>query len=504
MATHRRELISGMAINTYLARVRCPQRVDGVESGRQRVWEEALVLGVHRARLEARERALGAERVDEPRLVRRVHLADVGGSPLDVDELAVVALGPKQGHGAAVRRQGPTEPPEPLAARRAPEAAEGVADDGDVELLAARGLGEGRADAVLAEDPNGRVACETAVKTGLVLLAGEITTTAKLNYPALVRKAVLDIGYDDTSKGFDGKTCAVMVAVETQSPDISQGVSEGEGLHAEQGAGDQGMMFGYAVNETDELMPMSIAYSHRLTERLTQVRKDGVLPWLRPDGKSQVTIEYRDGKAHRIDAVVVSSQHAADYAHADLVADIKSEIILKTLPAELIDDNTVFHINPTGRFVTGGPMGDAGLTGRKIIVDTYGGHGAHGGGAFSGKDPSKVDRSAAYMTRYMAKNIVAAGLADRALVQVAYAIGVADPMNVFVDTFGTGKVSDEAIANAARDVFPLRPAELIDHLNLLRPVYRPTAAYGHFGRSGEGFTWEKTDQAEALAKSCGK
>ncbi len=356
-------------------------------------------------------------------------------------------------------------------------------------------------DACLAQDPKSRVASETAVKTGLVLVAGEITTKATLNVPGLVRQAVLDIGYDHSDKGFDGTTCAVLNALEQQSPDISQGVTAGEGLHAEQGAGDQGMMFGYAIGETDTLMPATIHWAHRLTEALTAARRggEGRLGMLRPDGKSQVTIEYRDGKPVRIDAVVVSSQHAADYSHADLVEDIREQVILKTLPADLIDANTVFHINPTGRFVTGGPMGDAGLTGRKIIVDTYGGHGAHGGGAFSGKDPSKVDRSAAYMTRYMAKNIVAAGLADRALVQVAYAIGVAEPMNVFVDTFGTGKVSDEKIASTAREVFPLKPAGLIDHLQLLRPVYRPTAAYGHFGRSGDGFTWEKTDMADTLA-----
>jgi S-adenosylmethionine synthetase len=356
-------------------------------------------------------------------------------------------------------------------------------------------------DACLAQDPKSRVASETAVKTGLVLLAGEITTKAVINVPGLVRQAVLDIGYDHSDKGFDGTTCAVLNALEQQSPDISQGVTAGEGLHAEQGAGDQGMMFGYAIGETDTLMPATIHWAHRLTEALTAVRRggEGRLGMLRPDGKSQVTIEYRDGKPSRIDAVVVSSQHAAEYSHADLVEDIREQVILKTLPAELIDANTVFHINPTGRFVTGGPMGDAGLTGRKIIVDTYGGHGAHGGGAFSGKDPSKVDRSAAYMTRYMAKNIVAAGLAERALVQVAYAIGVAEPMNVFVDTFGTGKVSDEKIASTAREVFPLKPAGLIEHLQLLRPVYRPTAAYGHFGRSGDGFTWEKTDMADTLA-----
>jgi len=356
-------------------------------------------------------------------------------------------------------------------------------------------------DACLAEDPNSRVASETAVKTGLVLVAGEITTKAVLDVPGLVRQAVLDIGYDHSDKGFDGTTCAVLNALEQQSPDISQGVTAGEGLHKEQGAGDQGMMFGYAINETDTLMPATIHWSHRLTEALTAARRGGAgrLGMLRPDGKSQVTIEYRDGKATRIDAVVVSSQHAADYKHSDLVEDIREHVVLNTLPGDLIDADTKFYINPTGRFVTGGPMGDAGLTGRKIIVDTYGGHGAHGGGAFSGKDPSKVDRSAAYMTRYMAKNIVAAGLADRALVQVAYAIGVAEPMNVFVDTFGTGKVSDEAIAATAREVFPLKPAALIDHLQLLRPVYRPTAAYGHFGRSGDGFTWEKTDMADTLA-----
>jgi len=353
-------------------------------------------------------------------------------------------------------------------------------------------------DACLEQDPTSRVACETAVKTGFVLLAGEITTKAVIDYPALVRKAVLDIGYDSSDKGFDGASCGVMNAVEQQSPDISQGVTAGEGLHKEQGAGDQGMMFGYAINETPEQMPASIWWSHRLTEALTNARKDGRLGYLRPDGKSQVTIEYKDGEVARIDAVVISSQHAESVSHADLVEGIKNEVILNTLPAELLDANTKYYINPTGRFVVGGPMGDAGLTGRKIIVDTYGGHGAHGGGAFSGKDPSKVDRSAAYVTRYIAKNIVAAGVADRALVQVAYAIGVAEPMNVFVDTYGTGKVDDERIATAVREIFPLKPAALINHLQLLRPVYRPTAAYGHFGRTGDGFTWEKTDKVDDL------
>ncbi len=353
-------------------------------------------------------------------------------------------------------------------------------------------------DACLEQDPGSRVACETAVKTGFVLLAGEITTKAVVDYPAIVRKTVLDIGYSHSDMGFDGATCGVMNAVEQQSPDIAQGVTAGEGLHKEQGAGDQGMMFGYAIDETAEYMPATIWWAHRLTEALTAARKDGRLPHLRPDGKSQVTIEYRDGKVARIDAVVVSSQHSEGVTHAELVAQVKEEVILNTLPAELLDANTKYYINPTGRFVVGGPMGDAGLTGRKIIVDTYGGHGAHGGGAFSGKDPSKVDRSAAYVTRYIAKNLVAAGLAERALVQVAYAIGVAEPMNVFVDTYGTGKVSDEKLATAVREIFPLKPAALIAHLQLLRPVYRPTAAYGHFGRTGDGFTWEKTDKVEDL------
>ncbi len=353
-------------------------------------------------------------------------------------------------------------------------------------------------DACLEQDPTSRVACETSVKTGLVLVAGEITTKAVLNVPALVRKAVIDIGYDHSDKGFDGNTCAVLNALETQSPDIAQGVNAGDGLHKEQGAGDQGMMFGYAIDETPEYMPATIWWAHRLTEALTAARRDGRLPHLRADGKTQVTIQYENGVAKRIDAVVVSSQHAEDISHEELVAGIKQEVVFKTLPAELLDANTKYYINPTGRFVVGGPMGDAGLTGRKIIVDTYGGHGAHGGGAFSGKDPSKVDRSAAYLTRYVAKNIVAAGLAERALVQVAYAIGVADPMNVFVDTFGTGKVSDEKIATAAREVFPWKPADLIAHLELLKPGYKATAAYGHFGRSGPRFTWETTDKVDAL------
>ena len=353
-------------------------------------------------------------------------------------------------------------------------------------------------DACLEQDPDSRVACETATKTGFVMVAGEITTKAAINVASIVRKTVLDIGYDSSDKGFDGATCGVLNAIEEQSPDISQGVTAGEGLHSEQGAGDQGMMFGYAIDETPEYMPATIHWAHRLTEALTDSRRDGRLSQLRPDGKSQVTIEYRDGEIARIDAVVISSQHAPDITHAELSARIKEEVILKTLPAELLDADTKYYINPTGRFVVGGPMGDAGLTGRKIIVDTYGGHGAHGGGAFSGKDPSKVDRSAAYITRYVAKNIVAAGLARRCLVQVAYAIGVADPMNVFVDTYGTGEADDEKIAAAVREIFPLKPAALISHLQLKRPVFRPTAAYGHFGRTGDSFTWEKTDKVEAL------
>jgi len=351
-------------------------------------------------------------------------------------------------------------------------------------------------DAFLAKDPYARVACETAVKTGFVLLAGEITSTATIDYPPIVREVVKDIGYTNSDIGFDGSTCAIMVAVEQQSPDISQGVTEGEGLYAEQGAGDQGMMFGYAINETDALMPATIHYAHRLAEKLTAVRKSGELPWLRPDGKTQVTIEYRDGKAARIDTVVLSTQHDEKISYDDLREAVLSQIVHTTLPAELLDANTRYFINPTGRFVIGGPMGDAGLTGRKIIVDTYGGHGSHGGGAFSGKDPTKVDRSAAYMARYVAKNLVAAGVADRALVQLAYAIGVAEPVSVFVDTFGTNQVDEEKIVSAVRELFKLTPKGLIDHLGLRKPIYRKTAAYGHFGRNE--FPWEKTDMADAI------
>ncbi|MCP4806538.1 MAG: methionine adenosyltransferase [Proteobacteria bacterium] len=346
-------------------------------------------------------------------------------------------------------------------------------------------------DAFLAQDPKSRVACETLVKTGLVVLAGEITSTGTVDYPPIVREVVNDIGFDHSDKGFDGNTCAVMVAVEQQSPDISQGVSAGEGLHAEQGAGDQGMMFGYACNETDVLMPMSIHYSHLLLAKFAEDRKSNVIDWARPDSKSQVTVEYKNGKPSRVHTVVISTQHS-DAVHLDTIGEyVRDQLVPATIPAHLLDDNTIFHVNPTGRFVVGGPMGDAGLTGRKIIVDTYGGHGAHGGGAFSGKDPSKVDRSAAYLGRYAAKNIVAAGYADRCLVQLAYAIGVAAPVSIMVDTYGTGTVSDERLADCVREVFPTKPADLIAKLDLLKPKYRQTAAYGHFGR--EDFTWESKD-----------
>ena len=351
-------------------------------------------------------------------------------------------------------------------------------------------------DAHLSQDPTARVACETAVKTGVVMLLGEITSSATIDYDTLVRDAVNEIGFDHSDKGFDGTTCAVGIYVAQQSPDISQGVSEGEGLYKEQGAGDQGMMFGYACDETDALMPASIYYAHRMSERLSAVRRDGSLGYLRPDGKTQVTVEYRDGKVARVDAVVVSSQHAEDVTHEQLREDVIRDVIEATVPAHLLDSNTRYFVNPTGRFVIGGPMGDAGLTGRKIIVDTYGGHGHHGGGAFSGKDPTKVDRSAAYMGRYVAKNLVASGFCTRASVQVAYAIGVADPVSVMVDSYGTGQVSDEALTACVRELFPLKPAGIIKHLDLRRPIYSATAAHGHFGR--DAFPWERTDLAGAV------
>ena len=351
-------------------------------------------------------------------------------------------------------------------------------------------------DAHLRLDPHARVACETSVKTGFVLLSGEITAKGHVDYPSVVRETLNDIGYTSSEMGFDGSTCAVFVAVEQQSDDIALGVDEGRGEHGEQGAGDQGMMFGYACDETDALMPMSIYYAHRLSEKLSAVRRDGSLPWLRPDGKTQVTVEYRDGVPERIDAVVVSSQHAESVSKEELESSIEASVIRSTIPGNLLDDRTRFFVNPTGRFVIGGPMGDAGLTGRKIIVDTYGGHGSHGGGAFSGKDPSKVDRSAAYMGRYIAKNLVGSGFCRRASVQLAYAIGVAEPVSVMVDSYGTGQVSDERLTACVQEIFPLKPSGIITHLDLLRPIYRATAAHGHFGR--ERFPWERLDQVDAV------
>jgi len=355
-------------------------------------------------------------------------------------------------------------------------------------------------DALLAQDPKSRVACETLVTTGLVVIAGEVTTNARVDYAHIARDTIKKIGYDHSDKGFDYKTCAVMVTLDRQSADISQGVTVGQGSHnqKEQGAGDQGIMFGYAVREADNFMPLTIDLSHKLAMQLSKVRKDGTLGWLRPDGKTQVTIEYQNGIAKRIDAVVVSSQHDEVVTQKQIQEAIQEEVIKKVLPKNLLDSNTKYYINPTGRFVIGGPMGDCGLTGRKIIVDTYGGHGAHGGGAFSGKDPSKVDRSACYMGRYVAKNLVAAGLADRCLVQLAYAIGVAEPVSVMVNAFGTEKVEIKKIEAAAREIFHLRPAGIIESLDLLRPIYSKTAAYGHFGREDAEFTWEKTDQVSAL------
>jgi S-adenosylmethionine synthetase len=363
----------------------------------------------------------------------------------------------------------------------------------------ADGISDAILDANLKQDPKARVACETLVSTGLVVIAGETTSKAIVNYTDVARAKIRAIGYTDASLGFSADSCAVMVAMDRQSPDISQGVTAGQGLFKEQGAGDQGMMFGYACDETKELMPMPIMFAHRLSRALAQARRKGVLPFLRPDGKSQVTVAYEDGRPVRVDTVVVSSQHSPDVSYKTLREGIIEEIVKKEIPAKLLQ-KARFLINPTGRFVIGGPHGDSGLTGRKIIVDTYGGMGRHGGGAFSGKDPSKVDRSAAYMARYVAKNVVAAKLARRCEVQVAYAIGYPDPVSVHVDTFGTGVVKDEKIAKAVRKVFGLKPAEIIKQLNLLRPIYEQTSAYGHFGRVNnlEVFTWEKVDKVNAL------
>jgi S-adenosylmethionine synthetase len=351
-------------------------------------------------------------------------------------------------------------------------------------------------DEVMRQDPKGRVACETLVTTGLAVVSGEITTSAHVDYDSLVRETIRGVGYDRAKYGYDSETCSVICTVKRQSPDIAMGVDTG-------GAGDQGLMFGFACDETDELMPMPIQLAHRLTQRLSEVRKSNTVDFLRPDGKSQVTIEYRDGRPARVDCVVISTQHSDKVSNVDLHQAITEHVIRPIIPAAMLDRNTKYHINPTGRFVIGGPMGDAGLTGRKIIVDTYGGYGRHGGGAFSGKDPSKVDRSACYMARYIAKNVVAAGLASKAEVQLAYAIGVAEPVSVMVDAFGTATVPQERITALVREYFSLTPKGIIETLDLRRPIYKATAAYGHFGRSGPGFTWERTNHADALRKAAG-
>ncbi|PIN73235.1 methionine adenosyltransferase [Candidatus Woesearchaeota archaeon CG10_big_fil_rev_8_21_14_0_10_45_16] len=352
-------------------------------------------------------------------------------------------------------------------------------------------------DAMLKDDPNARVAVESFTKTGFVVVGGEVKTTTYVDIQKIVRDTILEIGYDKPEYGFEGATCGVLAAISEQSPDIAQGVNEGEGLYQEQGAGDQGLMFGYATDETPEFMPLSILLAHKLTQRLASARKRGEVWYLRPDGKSQVTIEYENGRPKRVDAVVISTQHHPDVDLETIRRDMIEKVV-KPICANWVDDNTKYFINPTGKFVIGGPVGDAGLTGRKIIVDTYGGHGSHGGGCFSGKDPSKVDRSGAYYGRYVAKNIVAAGLAERCEVQVAYAIGVAQPVSIFVDTFGTGKVSNDKIIELVKKHFDFRPKAMIDQLQLKRPIYRKTAAYGHFGRNDPDFTWEKTDKAEVL------
>lgn len=358
-------------------------------------------------------------------------------------------------------------------------------------------------DALLEQDPKSRVACETLINTGMVVLSGEITSTAAVDFPEVVRNTIKEIGYNSSEIGFDSQSCAVIVSLDKQSPDIAQGVNEGQGLDLDQGAGDQGLMFGYACNETDVLMPFPITYAHRLVEKHAQVRKSGKLDWLRPDAKSQVTVRYADGKPQSVDTVVLSTQHHEAIEHDKLSEAVIEEIIKPVLPSKMITADTRFLVNPTGRFVIGGPVGDCGLTGRKIIVDTYGGSAHHGGGAFSGKDPSKVDRSAAYATRYVAKNVVAAGLADKCEVQVAYAIGVAQPVSIMIETFGSGKISDEKIEQLIGEHFDLRPKAIVQGLDLLRPIYRKTAAHGHFGRNDSDFTWEKTDKADALRAAAG-
>ncbi len=359
-------------------------------------------------------------------------------------------------------------------------------------------------DAIIAEDKGARVACETLVTTGLAFIAGEITTSAWVDMPQIVRECIRDIGYNDSSMGFDWETCAVISSIDKQSPDIAMGVNEGEGLFDEQGAGDQGLMFGFACTETPVLMPMPIYYAHRITRKLAEVRKNGILGWLRPDGKSQVTIEYIDHKPVRVDTVVVAAQHSPEVTYKTIQEGIIEEVIKKVFPEELLDKKTRYFINSTGRFVIGGPMGDCGMTGRKIIVDTYGGQGSHGGGCFSGKDPTKVDRSASYMARYVAKNIVAAGLCDRVEVQVAYSIGVAEPVSLMIDSHGTSKIPPDEIAKIVKEVFSFKPANMIRHLKLLRPIYKKTSCYGHFGRNDPDFTWEKTDMVDVLIERAGR
>jgi S-adenosylmethionine synthetase len=358
-------------------------------------------------------------------------------------------------------------------------------------------------DAILGQDTQARVACETMVTTGMALIAGEITTSAWVDMPNIVRDTIKEIGYNSSEMGFDSQSCAVLTSIDKQSPDIAQGVNEGTGIDLDQGAGDQGLMFGYACTQTKVLMPMPITYAHRLMKRQAEVRKAGLLPWLRPDAKSQVTVEYVDKKPARVEAIVISTQHSPDVDYGDLKEGIMEEIIKPIIPSAMIDSNTKYFINPTGRFVIGGPVGDCGVTGRKIIVDTYGGMGSHGGGAFSGKDPSKVDRSSSYMGRYVAKNIVAAGIATEVEVQIAYAIGIANPVSINVNSFGTGKIEDKKIKQLITEHFDLRPKAIIQHLDLLRPIYKKTAAYGHFGRERAEFTWEKTDKADDMKADAG-